>query len=60
MLTLQTQLDLRNLLHPAVQPGAKLEHTWPDDPVYVDFGTRLAAARVDDWKKITQPVARRG
>ncbi|MEZ6151985.1 MAG: ThuA domain-containing protein [Pirellulaceae bacterium] len=40
VLTLQTQLDLRNLLHPAVQPGAKLEHTWPDDPVYVDFGTR--------------------
>src|SRR5690606_2638847 len=40
VLTLQTQLDLRDLLHPAVQPGAKLEHTWPDDPVYVDIGTR--------------------
>ncbi|MEO8269584.1 MAG: ThuA domain-containing protein, partial [Aureliella sp.] len=40
VMTLHTQLDLRNLIHPAVQPGAELGHAWPDDPIYVDFGTR--------------------
>ncbi len=32
-LTLETQLDLRNLLHPAVQPGSKLDHEWPSESV---------------------------
>lgn len=37
-LTLQTQLDLRNLVHPAVQPGSELAHEWPDEPVRVRLG----------------------
>jgi len=35
MLTLQTQLDLRNLLHPAVQPGSRLDHEWPDESIRI-------------------------
>ena len=34
-LTLETQLDLRNFLHPAVQPGSKLDHEWPSEDVYL-------------------------
>ena len=34
-LTLETQLDLRNLLHPAVQPGSKLDHEWPDETIHL-------------------------
>ncbi len=34
-LTLETQLDLRNLIHPAVQPGSKLDHEWPSEEVYL-------------------------
>ncbi|MBC8114830.1 MAG: ThuA domain-containing protein, partial [Candidatus Saccharimonas sp.] len=41
-LTLETQLDLRNLLHPAVQPGSKLDHEWPDEPIRVNFTMRGA------------------
>lgn len=34
-LTLQTQLDLRDLLHPAVQPGSRLDHDWPDESIRI-------------------------
>lgn len=37
-LTLQTQLDLRNVLHPAVQPGSKLDHKWPEEQIRIHFG----------------------
>ena len=37
-LTLETQLDLRNLLHPAVQPGSKLDHEWPSEEITIEFG----------------------
>jgi len=39
-LRLETQLDLRNLLHPAVQPGSQLDHEWPNEPVRINFGIR--------------------
>lgn len=32
-LTLETRLDARDLVHPAVQPGAKLDHQWPDERI---------------------------
>ena len=36
-LTLQTQFDLRDLLHPAVQPGSKLDHEWPEEQIRIRF-----------------------
>ncbi len=36
-LTLETQLDLRNLLHPAVQPGSKLDHEWPSETIGLEI-----------------------
>ena len=41
-LTLETQLDLRNLLHPAVQPGSKLDHEWPVGQALLHFHGDLA------------------
>lgn len=32
-LMLETKLDVRDLVHPAVQPGAKLDHQWPPERV---------------------------
>jgi len=32
-LILETRLDARDLVHPAVQPGAKLDHQWPEERV---------------------------
>jgi len=32
-MTLRTRLDLHNMLRPAVQPGAVLDHEWPDEVV---------------------------
>lgn len=36
-LTMESQIDLRDLTRPAVQPGAKLDHAWPaeDYTIYV-------------------------
>ncbi len=42
-LTLETQLDLRDLVHPAVQPGSKLDHEWPDDVVILKISGSLPA-----------------
>ncbi len=36
-LRLQTQLDLRDMLRPAVQPGSKLDHELPAETVKVQF-----------------------
>src|SRR5262249_26334403 len=36
-LVLRTQLDLWQMLRPAVQPGAKIDYTWPEERVLVDF-----------------------
>ncbi|MBO0699025.1 MAG: c-type cytochrome, partial [Zavarzinella sp.] len=36
-LTLKTQLDLSNMLRPAVQPGSKLDYTLPPEEVIVRF-----------------------
>lgn len=50
-LTLQTQLDLRDLLHPAVQPGSKLDHEWPEELIrirFVESGIRRVAWTVGD------------
>ncbi|MBS0204916.1 MAG: ThuA domain-containing protein [Planctomycetes bacterium] len=33
MLTLETKLDVRDLVQPAVQPGSKLDHEWPEEVV---------------------------
>ena len=34
-LTLETSLDLRDMLRPAVQPGAKIDYAWPAEEVTV-------------------------
>jgi len=36
-LRLRTKVDLRDMLRPAVQPGAKLDHDWPEEKVSVLF-----------------------
>src|SRR5262249_59673984 len=36
-LTLRTQLDLWQMLRPAVQPGSKLDHTWPPEEVTLEW-----------------------
>jgi putative heme-binding domain-containing protein len=43
VLTLSGQLDLGSMLHPAVQPGSKLDYAYPDESVSVDFvaGSKL-------------------
>lgn len=33
ILSLQTTLDLRNMLRPEVQPGARIDYGWPDEAV---------------------------
>src|SRR6185436_452137 len=40
-LRLGITLDLSNLLHPAVQPGAVLDHEWPDEKVNFRFTSSL-------------------
>ena len=35
LLTLTTQLDLHNMLRPAIQPGASIDYEWPDEIVTV-------------------------
>ena len=35
VLTLRTQVDVRDLVHPSVQPGTKLDHEWPVEKVRV-------------------------
>jgi len=46
-LTLQTQLDLRDLLHPAVQPGSQLDHEWPDESIRIHL--EIPGARRLTW-----------
>ena len=46
-LTLQTQLDLRDLLHPAVQPGSRLDHEWPDESIHIHL--EIPGARRLTW-----------
>lgn len=40
-LRLGITLDLSNLLHPAVQPGAVLDHEWPEEKVILRFTSSL-------------------
>ena len=35
-LTLETKLDVRDLVHPAVQPGSKLDHEWPEEQIRIE------------------------
>jgi putative heme-binding domain-containing protein len=36
-LTLRAQLDLSQMLRPAVQPGAKIDYEWPPEQVFLKF-----------------------
>ncbi len=36
-LLLRTSLNLRNMLHPAVQPGSTIDHQWPQEQVTLTF-----------------------
>jgi putative heme-binding domain-containing protein len=38
-LRLRTQLDLRDMLRPAVQPGARLDHEWPTEKLVLELVT---------------------
>ena len=39
VLTLQTQLELHNMLRPAIQPGASIDYEWPDEIVTVKIAS---------------------
>lgn len=60
-LTLETKLDVRDLVHPAVQPGAKLDHQWPEEPVELilrsDHALSLDIAGQLHTVKASQPAA---
>jgi putative heme-binding domain-containing protein len=43
-LTLRTQLDLGQMLRPAVQPGSTLDHTWPPEQVTLTFDSATPLA----------------
>jgi putative heme-binding domain-containing protein len=40
-LTLKTQLNLTDMLRPAVQPGSRIDYEWPPEEVTVDFASRV-------------------
>ncbi len=40
-LTLRGQLDLRDVLRPAVQPGSTLDYSWPDEEVTLTFAAPM-------------------
>jgi putative heme-binding domain-containing protein len=41
-LTLRTSIDMWNALRPAVQPGSRLDHTFPPEKVTVSFQSNVA------------------
>src|SRR5262249_3123509 len=41
-LTLRTQLNLGDMLRPAVQPGSRIDHVWPAEEVAVVFRSTAA------------------
>jgi hypothetical protein len=60
-LTLRAQLNLTDMLRPAVQPGSQLDHEWPAETVTVAFespaGPRLVAPGIKEGAKAGGPVA---
>jgi putative heme-binding domain-containing protein len=44
-LTLRTKLDLWQMLRPAVQPGSKLDHEWPEELVTLSFPPKIGVFR---------------
>lgn len=45
-LTLRGQLDLTDMLRPAVQPGSKLDYSYPPESVTVTFSTKTPKAEL--------------
>lgn len=43
-LTLETKIDVRDLLHPAVQPGSKIDHQWPEEQIKFRISSNHAVA----------------
>ncbi|MDB6040413.1 MAG: hypothetical protein JWM99_4254 [Verrucomicrobiales bacterium] len=40
-LTLRAQLDLSNMLRPALQPGTRIDYTWPSEKVTLAFSSSV-------------------
>jgi putative heme-binding domain-containing protein len=59
-LTLRGQLHLWQMLRPAVQPGAKLDHTWPPKQVTLTFRARGKLAWSGPTKAEAVPADRSG
>ncbi|MEZ6124548.1 MAG: ThuA domain-containing protein [Planctomycetaceae bacterium] len=58
-LHLETQLDLRDMLRPAIQPGATIDYAWPDEIVTVTISSQrafTAAASVSGDRTEDLPV----
>lgn len=59
-LTLRGQLDLRQMLQPAVQPGATLDHAYPPEAVSVVFSARVPFhVTAGKERRDSQPVSGR-
>lgn len=54
-LTLDTKLDMRDLIHPAVQPGSKLDHQWPDKEIQIVVRSNRAVVVEGDGKSLSLP-----
>lgn len=54
-LTLQTQIDVRHMLHPDVQPGSKIDYEYPAERVEIELNSS-AAIDVKSDKAVVQPA----
>lgn len=50
-LTMESQFDVRDLTRPAVQPGAKLDHAWPEEEVTISINSDTALDVTIDGKR---------
>jgi putative heme-binding domain-containing protein len=51
-LTLRTKLNLRHMLRPAVQPGARIDYDWPTERVTVRFQSRVKLTVTVDGRPV--------
>ena len=56
-LTLESKLDLHNILRPAIQPGANIDYEWPPEEVTVTFtSNRDIVVRASRAREASQPA----
>ena len=52
-LTMESQFDVRDVTRPAVQPGAKLDHTWPAEEYSISIASDAPIEATIDGQKTT-------